>query len=93
MRCRHAGKYGTPLPVLVVILREMEKYGKCSVDLFVIGKYGGTDGRSANSDFGSETVRVSKHKSTHPASLSYRFNDSNHKDCTLRFPAFSKLLS
>lgn len=79
--------------VLIRLLRETEKYGRCRVDLFALGQAGERMAGNLTSWFKSDIVKLSKHSVSHPASLSYRFSNLRDPKCHMGTPSFSKLLA
>ncbi|KJZ68978.1 hypothetical protein HIM_11635 [Hirsutella minnesotensis 3608] len=81
------------MSVLVRLLRETELHGKRKVHVLAMGTRAEIVLNNVSSWFKSDVISLSKHKAPHPASLSYRFSDLNHKDCHMGTPSFSKLLA
>jgi len=79
--------------VLIRLLRETEKYGKRTVDIFALGEAGERMGSNLCSSFKSNIVRLSKRKATHPAGVARRFSDLYDPGCTLGAPPLSKSLA
>jgi hypothetical protein len=75
------------------MLRETERHGKRTVDIYGLGEAGQRMASNLCSWYKSSTVRLSKHTATHPAALSRRFEDFNHRDCHMGTPSFSKSLA
>lgn len=78
--------------MIIKMLRETEKHGKRTVDVYGLGEAGQRMASNLCSWYKSSTVKLSKHTTTHPAALSRRFDDLNHPDCHMNTPTFSKSL-
>lgn len=74
------------------LLMETEKYGNRTVDVYGLGEAGHRMMNGLSSNFKSATVKLSKHKATHPAGIARRHEDLNAPSCNLGTPAFSKSL-
>lgn len=79
--------------VIIRLLRETEKYGKRTIDVFALGESGERMGSNLCSWYKSDIVRLSKRKATHPAGIARRFEDLQDSKCTLGVPALSRALA
>jgi len=79
--------------VIIRMLRETEKHGTRTVDVYGLGEAGQKMASNLCSWYKSSTVRLSKHTATHPAALSRRFENFNHTNCHLGVPSFSKSIA
>lgn len=79
--------------VIIQMLKETEKHGKRTVDIYALGEAGQRMASDLCSWYKSPIIRLSKHSATHPAALSRRFEDLNHPDCHMATPSLSKSLA
>ena len=79
--------------VIIRMLKETEKHGSRTVDVYGLGEAGQKMASNLCSWYKSATVKLSKHTATHPAALSRRFNNFNSPDCHLGVPSLSKSLA
>ena len=76
--------------VIIRMLKETEKYGKRTVDVYGLGEAGQKMASDLCSWYKSEIVRLSKHTATNPAALARRYNNFNDPNCHMGVPSFSK---